>query len=159
MPPPSFIKFSPHLSLTHQHKRKHQTNQKFQIRSFSFKCRERERERKGRKNPSSSIPLLIHTHRYKSGEERERESRMSSSFSLSRGPGSSRLQFGGVMSQRQRSLSVKKPPEPLRRAVADCLSSASSSPGSSLHGNPSIAASEATRTLRVRSNSSDLVGL
>ncbi|KAF5196349.1 Integrin alpha-3 [Thalictrum thalictroides] len=74
---------------------------------------------------------------------------MSSSFSpSSSSPGSSRLQqqqqFGGV-SQRLRSSSLRKPPEPLRRAVADCLASSSSS---SLHGNPSTVASEAAKTLR-----------
>ncbi|XP_010253242.1 PREDICTED: uncharacterized protein LOC104594586 isoform X2 [Nelumbo nucifera] len=68
---------------------------------------------------------------------------MSTNFSPSRSPGSARLQFGGA-SQRLRSLSLKKPPEPLRRAVADCLSSSSSSH----HGNLSTVASEASRTLR-----------
>ncbi|OVA03519.1 hypothetical protein BVC80_1651g18 [Macleaya cordata] len=68
---------------------------------------------------------------------------MDRSFSPSRSPGSARLQFGAV-SQRLRSSSFKKPPEPLRRAVADCLSSSSSSH----HGNPSTVASEAARTLR-----------
>ncbi|KAF9592118.1 hypothetical protein IFM89_011956 [Coptis chinensis] len=73
--------------------------------------------------------------------------------------GSSRLQqFGGGVSQRLRSSSLKKPPEPLRRAVADCLSSSStfSSPSSSLSSssssflpnNPSTVASEAAKTLR-----------
>ncbi|KAF6169427.1 hypothetical protein GIB67_021430 [Kingdonia uniflora] len=69
---------------------------------------------------------------------------MSRSFSPSRIHGSARLQFGGGVSQRLRSSSFKKPPEPLRRAVADCLSSSSSSH----HGNPTIVASEAARTLR-----------
>ncbi|XP_059628165.1 uncharacterized protein LOC132270969 [Cornus florida] len=68
---------------------------------------------------------------------------MSSSFSPSRSPVSSRVHLSGA--SRLRSSSLKKPPEPLRRAVADCLSSSSSS---SLHGNPSHAASEASRTLR-----------
>ncbi|XP_043701219.1 uncharacterized protein LOC122651756 isoform X2 [Telopea speciosissima] len=69
---------------------------------------------------------------------------MSTSFSPSRSPGggSARFQFGGA-SQRLKSLSLKKPPEPLRRAVADCLS-----PSSSHHGNLSPVASEAARTLR-----------
>uniref|UniRef100_A0A5B6ZBR9 SANT domain-containing protein n=1 Tax=Davidia involucrata TaxID=16924 RepID=A0A5B6ZBR9_DAVIN len=67
---------------------------------------------------------------------------MSTSFSSSRSPVSSRLQLGGA--SRLRSSSLKKPPEPLRRAVADCLSSSSPS----LHGSPSLAASEASRTLR-----------
>lgn len=70
---------------------------------------------------------------------------MSTSFSPSRSPGNARLQFGGV-SQRLRSSSFKKPPEPLRRAVADCLSSSSLSH----QGNLSTVASEAARTLRVR---------
>ncbi|KAG9445143.1 hypothetical protein H6P81_016483 [Aristolochia fimbriata] len=63
------------------------------------------------------------------------------SFSPSRSPGYSRLQFGAV-SQRSRSSSGRKPPEPLRRAVADCLSS------SLHHSNPSTVSSEAARTLR-----------
>lgn len=70
---------------------------------------------------------------------------MSTSFSPSRSPGSTRLQLGAV--SRLRSSSLKKPPEPLRRAVADCLSSSSSST-SSLHGSPSPVVSEASRTLR-----------
>ncbi|KAK9154262.1 hypothetical protein Sjap_001742 [Stephania japonica] len=66
---------------------------------------------------------------------------MSASFSPSRTHhGSARLQFG-VASQRLRSSHGKKPPEPLRRAVADCLSSSSSQ---SHHG----FASDAARTLR-----------
>ncbi|XP_058109747.1 uncharacterized protein LOC131252965 isoform X2 [Magnolia sinica] len=75
---------------------------------------------------------------------------MSRSFnSPSRSPGNSRLQHVGAVSQRQRSTAVKKTPEPLRRAVADCLSSASSLLlPSSHHGNPSVAASEAARKLR-----------
>ncbi|KAK9127125.1 hypothetical protein Syun_015922 [Stephania yunnanensis] len=65
---------------------------------------------------------------------------MSASFSPSRTHhGSARLQFG-VASQRLRSSHGKKPPEPLRRAVADCLSSSSQSH----HG----IASDAARTLR-----------
>ncbi|XP_042476064.1 uncharacterized protein LOC122057826 isoform X2 [Macadamia integrifolia] len=69
---------------------------------------------------------------------------MSTSFSPSRSPGtgSARFQFGGA-SSRLKSSSSKKPPEPLRRAVADCLS-----PSSSHHGNLSLVASEAARTLR-----------
>ncbi|KNA10940.1 hypothetical protein SOVF_139590 [Spinacia oleracea] len=66
-----------------------------------------------------------------------------------------RLQLGAV--SRLRSSSLKKPPEPLRRAVADSLSSSSSSSSfssisalSSHHpsSSPSIHASEASRTLR-----------
>eukprot|EP01018_Ginkgo_biloba_P020488 Gb_07792 [translate_table: standard] len=53
-------------------------------------------------------------------------------------PGPSRLQV--VASQRQRSLQ-RKPPEPLRRAVADCLSA-------SHHGTSSALTSEAVRTLQ-----------
>ncbi|KAL5716641.1 hypothetical protein ACHQM5_009777 [Ranunculus cassubicifolius] len=70
---------------------------------------------------------------------------MSRSFShsSSTSPGSGRLQQ--QVSQRLRSSSFKKPPEPLRRAVADCLSTSSSS----LHGvNPSTIANDAARTLR-----------
>ncbi|XP_021771175.1 uncharacterized protein LOC110735298 isoform X2 [Chenopodium quinoa] len=68
---------------------------------------------------------------------------------------SARLQLGAV--SRLRSSSIKKPPEPLRRAVADSLSSSSSSSSfssisalSSHHpsSSPSIHASEASRTLR-----------
>ncbi|KAL9226090.1 hypothetical protein vseg_001940 [Gypsophila vaccaria] len=91
---------------------------------------------------------------------------MSSSYnSPSRSPGrgpttaaavaAARLQLGAV--SRLRSSSLKKPPEPLRRAVADSLSSsASSSTFSSisalsshhLASSPSVHASEASRTLR-----------
>ncbi|GKU91904.1 hypothetical protein SLEP1_g5713 [Rubroshorea leprosula] len=64
-------------------------------------------------------------------------------------PGSSRLQVVGSGLSRLRSSSVKKPPEPLRRAVADCLSSASASgPSSFHHGSSSTLLSEASRTLR-----------
>ncbi|KAK6929320.1 hypothetical protein RJ641_005525 [Dillenia turbinata] len=69
---------------------------------------------------------------------------MSRSFSPSRSP-SARIQLGGV--SRLRSSSSKKQPEPLRRAVADSLSSPSSSLVG-LHGSPSAVASEASRTLR-----------
>ncbi|KAK4425193.1 hypothetical protein Salat_1713200 [Sesamum alatum] len=48
-------------------------------------------------------------------------------YSPSRSPGISRLQLGGPPSSRLRSSSMKKPPEPLRRAVADCLSAAAPS--------------------------------
>ncbi|XP_057475378.1 uncharacterized protein LOC130763459 isoform X2 [Actinidia eriantha] len=67
---------------------------------------------------------------------------MSTSFSPSRSPASARLQLGGA--SRLRSSSLKKPPEPLRRAVADCLSSSAPS----LHGSPSAIASEPSRILR-----------
>ncbi|KAJ7975837.1 SANT domain-containing protein 2 [Quillaja saponaria] len=72
---------------------------------------------------------------------------MSSTFSPSRSPGSSRLQLVGVGGlSRLRSSSLKKPPEPLRRAVADCLSSPSAS---SHHGCPSSTiTNEASRTLQ-----------
>ncbi|KAK1396296.1 Vacuolar protein sorting/targeting protein like [Heracleum sosnowskyi] len=60
---------------------------------------------------------------------------MSANYSPNRSPGSSRLQLGNI--SRLRSSSVKKPPEPLRRAVADSLSL-------SHPGNPS----EAFRILR-----------
>ncbi|KAF4363395.1 hypothetical protein F8388_016523 [Cannabis sativa] len=70
---------------------------------------------------------------------------MASSFSPSWSPGnggavggSSRFQLGGLGGvSRLRSSSHKKPPEPLRRAVADCLSSSSSSASSSHHGTTS----------------------
>lgn len=79
---------------------------------------------------------------------------MSSAFSSSRSSpsGSRHHQFvgGGVNSpvvlgvSRLRSSAAKKPPEPLRRAVADCLSSSSAQ-----HGVPSsTVAFEASRTLR-----------
>lgn len=71
---------------------------------------------------------------------------MSTSFSPSRNPGSTKLQLGVV--SRLRSSSLKKPPEPLRRAVADWLSSSSSSH----HGSPSTVVSEASRILRVRNS-------
>ncbi|GAB4854844.1 hypothetical protein Ancab_023429 [Ancistrocladus abbreviatus] len=74
--------------------------------------------------------------------------------SRSRSPGSMRMQLGAV--SRLRSSSMKKPPEPLRRAVADSLSSSSStssyssisSISSHYHSNPYLLASEAFRTLR-----------
>ncbi|XWS74996.1 hypothetical protein CRYUN_Cryun01aG0047200 [Craigia yunnanensis] len=56
-----------------------------------------------------------------------------------------------------RSSSLKKPPEPLRRAVADCLSSSSSSSSPAAvaggfssyhHGSPSLVLTEASRALR-----------
>ncbi|KAK1421276.1 hypothetical protein QVD17_23476 [Tagetes erecta] len=73
---------------------------------------------------------------------------MSSSFNSGpRSPAtSSRLQLGGVggVSRAIRSSSSKKPPEPLRRAIADCLSSSLLS----VHGSSSAVVSEASRTLR-----------
>uniref|UniRef100_A0A7N0V565 Uncharacterized protein n=1 Tax=Kalanchoe fedtschenkoi TaxID=63787 RepID=A0A7N0V565_KALFE len=66
-------------------------------------------------------------------------------YGLSRSPARVRLQLGGV--SRLTSSSIKKPPEPLRRAVADCLSS-SASGFSAAHGTPSTLVSEASRTLR-----------
>ncbi|KAF7822310.1 Armadillo-type fold [Senna tora] len=73
---------------------------------------------------------------------------MSSAFSPCRSPGSSRIQLIGVGGvSRLRSSSHKRIPEPLRRAVADCLSS--SSLASSHHGGPfSTVVNEASRTLR-----------
>ncbi|GAB2276641.1 hypothetical protein Dimus_011359, partial [Dionaea muscipula] len=79
---------------------------------------------------------------------------MASSFnSPSRSSGSTRMQLGAV--SRLRSSFMKKPPEPLRRAVADSLSSSSfsfsssaSAVSSNYYGNPSILASETSRTLR-----------
>lgn len=69
---------------------------------------------------------------------------MSTRFSPSRSPASMRIQLASA--SRLRSSSLKKPPEPLRRAIADCLSSSALSH----HGSPSAGASEASRTLRVR---------
>ncbi|XP_061986271.1 uncharacterized protein LOC133705165 isoform X2 [Populus nigra] len=71
---------------------------------------------------------------------------MSSTFSSSRNsPGSAmlQLQFGAV--SRLRSSSLKKPPEPLRRAVADCLSSAAVA--TSHHGISPATSTDASRTL------------
>lgn len=154
---PVELHFSPMglLSLI-SHSAEEKTTNYFQIRSF--KCRERERLRKGKKTLALRFALALDLYNIERRKKKKRKKqKMPTSFSLSRSSGSSRLQVGAVSSQRQRSLSARKPPEPLRRAVADCLSSASSSsslPASSLHGNPSIAASEAARTLRV-SNSCD----
>ncbi|CAM8962195.1 unnamed protein product [Rhodiola kirilowii] len=64
-------------------------------------------------------------------------------YGLSRSPARTRLQLGGV--SRLRSSSIKKPPEPLRRSVADCLAS---SGFAASHGVPSAVVSEAARTLR-----------
>ncbi|KAM7270394.1 hypothetical protein ACFE04_029608 [Oxalis oulophora] len=70
-----------------------------------------------------------------------------------RSPGSTRLgSIGGA--SRLRSSSFKKPPEPLRRAVADCLSSASGGGSSSTtsafhHVAHAAVSSEASRTLRL----------
>ncbi|KAK9062979.1 hypothetical protein SSX86_016849 [Deinandra increscens subsp. villosa] len=73
---------------------------------------------------------------------------MSTSFNSGpRSPAtSSRLQLGGVggVSRAIRSSFSKKPPEPLRRAIADCLSSSLLS----VHGSSSAVVSEASRTLR-----------
>ncbi|XP_072984879.1 uncharacterized protein [Typha latifolia] len=71
------------------------------------------------------------------------------SFSPSRSPASASARFYGAAAPSQRSqrsspAAAKKPPDPLRRAVADCLSP----PASHLHGSPSSIASEAARTLR-----------
>uniref|UniRef100_A0A1D1YJE2 SANT domain-containing protein 2 n=1 Tax=Anthurium amnicola TaxID=1678845 RepID=A0A1D1YJE2_9ARAE len=83
-----------------------------------------------------------------SREEQLQGSKGALSYSPSRGsPARSRLYVGVGPPQRlqQRSLSsAKKPPEPLRRAVADCLSS----PALNVHGNPSSLTSEAARILR-----------
>ncbi|KAL6123737.1 hypothetical protein ACLB2K_076255 [Fragaria x ananassa] len=77
---------------------------------------------------------------------------MSSLYSPGRSPGSSRLQVAGGVggvggASRLRSSSIKKPPEPLRRAVADCLAS---SAASSHHASTSssVLLSEASRILR-----------
>ncbi|KAJ4979136.1 hypothetical protein NE237_009916 [Protea cynaroides] len=75
-------------------------------------------------------------------KHRKTERGMATNFSPSRGPGSARFQLAGAP-QRLRSSSLKKPPEPLRRAVADCLSSSSSN-----HVNLTPVASEAGKTLR-----------
>ena len=80
-------------------------------------------------------------------EEQVHWSRRALNYSPSRSPSSSRL-YGPTASQRQRSLpSAKKPPEPLRRAVADSLSASSSN----LQASSSAPSTEASRTLRVRS--------
>ncbi|KAJ6772804.1 CONDITIONAL LOSS-OF-GROWTH 1 [Salix koriyanagi] len=72
---------------------------------------------------------------------------MSSNFSPSRNSsGSSRLQLQFGVVSRLRSSSVKKPPEPLRRAVADCLSSSVSA--TSPYGTSSVTSTDAPRTLR-----------
>ncbi|XP_071723412.1 uncharacterized protein [Rutidosis leptorrhynchoides] len=77
-----------------------------------------------------------------------------SSYVPGRTPGSSRLGagIGGIGgASRLRSSSLKKTPEPLRRAVADCLSSASASASSTSslhHGVHAAVSSEASRTLR-----------
>ncbi|KAG0502931.1 hypothetical protein HPP92_003003 [Vanilla planifolia] len=65
-------------------------------------------------------------------------------YSPSRSPVS--MRFHGVLSQKQqRASSVsKKLSEPLRRAVADCLSSTAPN----VHGNPSLLSYEPSRTLR-----------
>ncbi|KAJ6892217.1 hypothetical protein NC651_025421 [Populus alba x Populus x berolinensis] len=74
---------------------------------------------------------------------------MSSTFSPSRNSsGSSRLQLQLGVVSRLRSSSLKKPPEPLRRAVADCLSSSSSVAATSQHGISSVTLTDAPRTLR-----------
>ncbi|MFQ6646940.1 hypothetical protein Gotur_019419 [Gossypium turneri] len=85
---------------------------------------------------------------------------MTTIFSPGRSPGSSRLQLGTASGvSRLRSSSLKKPPEPLRRSVADCLSSSSSSSFSpaagagglsSYHHGSQLVLNEASRTLRVR---------
>ncbi|XP_071705820.1 uncharacterized protein [Rutidosis leptorrhynchoides] len=73
---------------------------------------------------------------------------MSTSFNSGpRSPAtSSRLQLGGVggISRAIRSSSSRKPPEPLRRAIADCLSSSLIS----VHGSSSAVITDASRTLR-----------
>nr|KJB73835.1 hypothetical protein B456_011G255800 [Gossypium raimondii] len=83
---------------------------------------------------------------------------MTTIFSPGRSPGSSRLQLGTASGvSRLRSSSLKKPPEPLRRSVADCLSSSSSSSFSpaagagglsSYHHGSQLVLNEASRTLR-----------
>ncbi|KAG8645066.1 hypothetical protein MANES_10G033000v8 [Manihot esculenta] len=79
---------------------------------------------------------------------------MSSTFSPSRNShGSSRFPLYQLSAygsaSRLRSSSIKKPPEPLRHAIADCLSSAAAAAVStSHHGNPSVSVTEASRTLR-----------
>ncbi|KAF2296027.1 hypothetical protein GH714_035748 [Hevea brasiliensis] len=75
---------------------------------------------------------------------------MSTTFSQSRNSsGSSRLQLHQLSAvgsaSRLRSSSLKKRPEPLHHAIADCLSSAAAA--TSHHGNPCVAVTEASRTL------------
>nr|XP_010937670.1 uncharacterized protein LOC105056966 [Elaeis guineensis]XP_019710453.1 uncharacterized protein LOC105056966 [Elaeis guineensis]XP_019710454.1 uncharacterized protein LOC105056966 [Elaeis guineensis]XP_019710456.1 uncharacterized protein LOC105056966 [Elaeis guineensis]XP_019710457.1 uncharacterized protein LOC105056966 [Elaeis guineensis] len=62
-----------------------------------------------------------------------------------RSPASARLHAAPSGRQQRFSPAVKKPPEPLRRVVADCLSP---SAPNLLHGTPSAVAYEAARTLR-----------
>ncbi|RAL36992.1 hypothetical protein DM860_003914 [Cuscuta australis] len=72
---------------------------------------------------------------------------MAANYSTSRSPGSSKFQLGGgsvSLASRLRSSSSKKPPEPLRRAVADCLSASAPT----AHHGTSSASSESSRTLR-----------
>ncbi|KAL2558014.1 hypothetical protein Fot_02753 [Forsythia ovata] len=66
---------------------------------------------------------------------------MATNYSPSRSPGGSRMQLGGGSVSRLRSSSLRKPPEPLRRAVADCLSAAAPS-------NQATLSTEASRILR-----------
>ncbi|XP_050209025.1 uncharacterized protein LOC126659737 [Mercurialis annua] len=79
---------------------------------------------------------------------------MSSTFSSSRNsPGSSRLQLHSAVggASRLRSSSLRKPPEPLRRAIADCLSSSSATTAAvagSHASSSSASVTEASRTLR-----------
>ncbi|KAI0531463.1 hypothetical protein KFK09_001018 [Dendrobium nobile] len=77
-------------------------------------------------------------------DEPPQGSKKALSYSPSRSPAS--MRFYGVLAQKQRKPSSvsKRPPEPLRRAVADCLSSTVPN----LHGNPSLFSSEAARILR-----------
>lgn len=67
------------------------------------------------------------------------------SYSPSRSPASARLYGAPSGRQPRSSPTAKKPPEPLRRAVADCLSP---STPNLLHGNSTAIASEAAKTLR-----------
>ncbi|KAL2541549.1 hypothetical protein Adt_02527 [Abeliophyllum distichum] len=66
---------------------------------------------------------------------------MATNYSPSRSPGGSRMQLGGGSVSRLRSPPLRKPPEPLRRAVADCLSAAAPS-------NQATLSTEASRILR-----------
>lgn len=66
------------------------------------------------------------------------------SYSPLRSPANMRLFGFSSQKQHKSSPASKKPPEPLRRAVADCLSSTALN----VHGNPTPMPLEATRTLR-----------
>ncbi|KAK8949833.1 hypothetical protein KSP40_PGU006474 [Platanthera guangdongensis] len=77
-------------------------------------------------------------------DEASQGSKRVPSYSPLRSPGNMRLFGFSSQKQHKSSPASKKPPEPLRRAVADCLSSTALN----VHGNPTSMPSEAARTLR-----------